>query len=167
MSNRKKRAAKSRARVIEIKAKLGCKGATRSQIIATVQEKYPEIVRVENADLVYLGLMSIVNGVFNLKGGSGSSFHPDLFPGYDVPQTISLREFDATNGGTRNVEKNFDAVTKAELRQYLDDHKVPRRRKTEPQSVIVRFFDFIKDHGDDSWTTTECWNAARRSHAVK
>ena len=52
MSNRRKRAVKSWARVIELKSKLGRKGVTRPQMIARVQEAYPEVIRAENADLV-------------------------------------------------------------------------------------------------------------------
>lgn len=163
MAGRKKRAPKSWARVLEVKAKLGRKGVTRAQIIAAVQEKYPQVVRVESADLIYLGLMSIVNSACNLKGASRLAVQPDLFKGFNLPESIALRIHDAANSDTRSIEKNFDTTTKAELRQHIADSSARPPKQSRRNSELQRFFDFIKDYGADDSTLKECWEAAQRS----
>lgn len=159
MSNGRKRAPKTWARVIEIKAKLARKGATPAEIIATVREKYPEIIRAERDDLIYLGLTTVVNSVCNLKWGSGSSVQRDLFEGYDVPRTVTLRGADNA-GNARSIKKNVDAMTKAELGQYLADHEMPPKQSRHIKE-LTRLFEFIREHGSDTSTVTECWIKAR------
>lgn len=156
MAKRRNRAPKSRARMIEIRAKLGRNGATAAEMIAAVQEKYPEIIRAENPDLIHLGLVTIVNAVCNLKGCSGFGLQADLFREYDVPPTLTLRQHNG--GGAQNIKKNFDALTKAELREYIHVHTAPKQSRRTAE--IARFFEFIEDHGTDDWTVRRCLKAA-------
>ncbi|MGA9796297.1 MAG: hypothetical protein WBQ17_12270 [Rhizomicrobium sp.] len=158
MANGSKRAPKTRARIIEINAKLSSKGATAPQILAAVRAKYPEVIRVEKDDLIDLGLGTILNSVTNLKGGSGSSVQIPLFPGFDLPRTVTLR------GG---LKKSFVTMTKGELRQYVADHtksKAPPKRSSQIAEA-ARFYDEVKGYGDDGWIVAECWKAKTRDAA--
>ncbi len=158
MTDRRKRAPKTRARVIEINAKLANKGATAQEIIAAVRAKYPEIIRVEKDDLIDLGLGTILNSVTNLRGGSGSTVQLPVFPGFDLPRTVTLR------GG---VKKNFAVMTKEELRQHVADHtmnKAPPKRSSQTAEA-ARFYREVKNYGEDGWTVADCWKAKLRTLA--
>lgn len=158
MANGLKRAPKTRARIIEINAKLSNEGATAPQILAEVRAKYPEIIRVEKDDLIDLGLGTILNSVTNLKGGSGSTVQIPLFPGFDLPRTVTLR------GG---LKKNFATMTKGELRQYIADHTEPKAppKRSSQTAEAARFYDAVKDYGDDGWIVADCWKAKTRAAA--
>jgi hypothetical protein len=157
MAERRKRAPKSRARVIEINAKFANKGATAPQIIAEVRAKYPEIIRVEKDDLIDLGLGSILNSVTNLKGGNGSTVQVPVFPGFDVPHTVTLRA---------GLKKHVDTMTKAELRQYVTDHPKPKPKQSKPRLELARLFEQVKPFGADNWTVAACWKAAKAHRAA-
>ncbi len=158
MANGPKRAPKTRARMIEINAKLASKGATASQIFAEVHARYPEVIRVEREALIDLGLGTILNSITNLKGGQGSTVKLPVFQGFDLPRTVTLR------GG---LKKNFTAITKSELRQFVVDHtktKAPPKRSTQTAEA-ARFYDEVKDYGDDDWIVADCWKAKARAVA--
>lgn len=158
MANGRKRAPKTRARIIEINAKLADKGATTSQILAEVRAKYVEVVRVEKDDLIDLGMGAILNSITNLKGGNGPTIQIPLFPGFDLPRTVTLR------GG---LKKNFAAMTKGELHQYVVDHTKPKAppKRSSQTAEAARFYDEVKSYGEDGWTVAECWKEKIRAIA--
>jgi len=130
-----------------------------------VFEKYPEIIRAENSDLVYLGVASIVNSACNLNWGSKSSVQADLFKGYKLPARISLRAQNKNGSEAPSVRKNFRDLTKGELRQFLAEHNAMPPRQSRQVSEAQRFFNFISDYGTDDWTVAKCWGAAQ-AHAA-
>lgn len=158
MAGRKPRAPRTRAHLLAIQRKLVRKGATKDAMIAAVQEQYPEIIRSEMQDIIYLGLKSIANGNCNLKLGVAAGVQMELFPGYDVPRTITLQIADAA-GQMEPVTKALDATTKAEARQYLADHTKPPKQSRKVKD-IKRLLDYIGDSGEDDWTLKRCWKAA-------
>lgn len=165
MSNRRSRAPKSRARIIELKAKRARDGVTTAELIQAMRDKYPEILRIEKDDLIHLGLTTIVTSVCNLNWGGGSSVQADLFNGYDVPQTVSLRGYGA-NGEERNIKKNIDCLTKDEFQQYVADRTKPTPKKSKRDRELARLFDFIRPHGKGDWTVRDCWNIAQAQAAT-
>ena len=158
MASSPKRAPKTRARMIEINAKLARTGATAPQRFAEIRARYPEVIRVEREALIDLGLGTILNSITNLKGGQGSTVQIPLFPGFDLPRTVTLR------GG---LKKNFADMTKCELRLFVADHtkaKAPPKRSRQAAEA-ARFYDEVKKYGDDDWIVSDCWKAKARAVA--
>jgi hypothetical protein len=162
MAKYRGRAPKSRARLIEINAKLGCgDGAEPSEIIAAVKQKHPHVIRAERDDLIYLGLASILNAVCNLKGVAGNGLQPSLFKGFgDLPLTLTVRN------GTRNMKKNFDAATKADVAQYLEDHPDKPPKPSKRTTEVRRFFERYGKYGDKNSTMKQCWDAGQAGGAA-
>ncbi len=165
MVHRKAKAPKSRARLIEIKAKLARKGAPDEDIIAAFLEKYPEIIRVEKDDLIKIALKSILNVICNLNvKPEGAQL--DLFHGYSLPLTLTVLDYSGKNG-PRKVKKNFDAMTKAEVMEYIADHTNRPPKQSRRTLEVIRFFDKnARNFGDENSTMMQCWKAAQAHTAV-
>lgn len=160
MAKYRGRAPKTRARIIEIKAKLGRRGAEPKEIIDALKQKHSNIIRAERDDLIDLGLSSIVNSVCNLKGGVGNSRQPDLFKGFDLPFTLTVRASNGS-GDIRSIKKNFDAMTKAEVAQYIEDHTNTPPKTSKRTSEVQRFFERYAKFGDENSTMMQCWKLAQ------
>jgi hypothetical protein len=162
MVHRNAKAPKSRARLIEIKGKLGRKGAPDEEIIDTFLEKYPEIARVENGPLIRIALKSILNVICNFNAKPEDA-QLDLFQGYRLPLTVSVPAHNGKNAG-RKVKKNFDAMTKAEVREYIARRTDPAPKQSRRTLEVIRFYnENARDYGDDSSTMMQCWKAASLS----
>lgn len=165
MVHGKGKAPKSRSRLIEIKGKLARKGAPDEDIIAAFLEKYPEIVRIENDALVRIALKSILNVICNLNVKPEDA-QLDLFQGYRLPFTLTVPAHNGKNAG-RKVKKNFDAMTKAEVREYIDHNSRPRKQSKRVQEVIRFFNENAQPYGDESSTMMQCWKAAQAHKAAR
>ena len=159
MVHRKAKAPKSRARLIEIKAKLGRKGASDEEIIAAFLEKYPGSPRVENDALTKIALKSILNVICDLNVKPEGTRQLDLFNGYRLPLTLTVVDHNAKRG-PRKVKKNFDAMTKAEVTEYLDQHTNRPPKQSNRTLEVKRFFDANASYGDNNSTMMQCWKAA-------
>ncbi|HWA04596.1 MAG TPA: hypothetical protein VG819_13835 [Rhizomicrobium sp.] len=155
MASRRNRAPKSRARAIEIKAKLAGlrKGVTSAELVAAIREKYPEIIRIEKDDFVELGLTSLATSVLNLKPKK-SKLRNDLFEGFSVPASVTLRRYGSER---RNVTKNLDLLTEMELQQFIDAHS---RAPKEP-SEMIRLQDYVRPYWQPGWTLKQAFQAAQ------
>lgn len=160
MAGRKRRAPRSRTYLLSIRNKHARKGVTKEEMIAVLQKQHPEIIRAEMDDILHLGLMVIANSVCNLKSGSDSSLQIELFEGYEIPRTITLRVPDA-QGVIQNVTKAVDSLTKGEARQYVMDHAVPRPKQSKHVRDMKRLLDDIGDHGEADWLLRRCLKVAK------
>lgn len=165
MAGRKPRAPRTRIHLLAIQRKLARKGVTKEAMIAALREQHPEITRAEQEDIEYLGLMTIANSICNLKLGAASGVQIEMFEGYDVPRTVSLSVADAT-GQVQRVEKFLDSLTKAEARQYVDDHTQQPPKQSRTVAGIRRILDDIGDSGADDWTLKRCLKAAHADAAA-
>lgn len=162
MADRSKSRSKSRARLIELKAKMDRKGATPDEIVTAMLEKYPEIFRAEKDELARYGLKTMLNSICNLNGGSGSSVQPDLFAGYDVPFTVTVRD-QSKDGDVRKVKKNLATISKRQLREYIESRTKAAAPKTSSRKLeMLRLYDSIKNEGTDDWSVEACLEAVNK-----
>jgi len=165
MAGRKPRAPRARTHLLAIQRKLARKGVTKEEMIATLREQHPEIIRAEKEDIEHLGLMTIANSICNLRLGAASGVQIEMFEGYDVPRTVSLSVADET-GQIRRVTKYLDSLTKAEARQYVADHSKLPPKQSRTVGGIRRILDDIGDSGADDWTLKRCLKAAQADAAA-
>lgn len=136
------------------------KGATSEQIVAAFCEKYPEVIRAENDQLVHISLIKLVNDICRRKGGATpASVHPDLFGEFHLPGSVTITVTD--QDGTRRVKKAVASLTKEEAEMCVREHTKARRRRSTEIDELARLLDDLANVGTARWTLEKCW---RKKH---
>jgi hypothetical protein len=136
------------------------KGATTDQIVAAFREKYPEIIRAENDQLIQMALVKLVNDICRRRtGATPASVQPDLFGEFHLPGsvTVTVRDKD----GTRREKKAVASLTKEEAETCVKEHTRAKRRRSAQFDELARLVDHLAEVGTARWTLERCW---RKKH---
>lgn len=135
-------------------------GATTEQIVTAFCEKYPEVIRAENDQLVRMSLVKLVNDICRRKSGATpTSAHPDLFGEFHLPGSVTITVTD--ENGTRREKKAVARLTKEEAEMCIREHTKARRRRSTDIDELARLLDDLADVGTARWTLERCW---RKKH---
>jgi hypothetical protein len=165
MTERKRRAPRTRTFLAAIKSRLARKGVSTDELLAALEQEHPEAIRAEAADIMRIGLVKLANETFALHSVAGSkSAQLEMFAEYDTGPTVTLRVIDK-KGRVHKICKATDALEIGEAKRHIAEQTKPRPRKPPKEVVeLARLVGDVEKFGvSETSTIRECWKAKQAS----
>jgi hypothetical protein len=153
---KRKCAPQTRFLLSSIAAKLAEKGYTSDELVERFLRDHGDKVAAERDDVLHIGLMKIAADVGGRSAGRIPTAQTELFQEYSIGRTLALRI--AGPEGNNVVRKLTTALTRPELRAYIDNRPIPKLRNAAELAEIVRLEEDMGKAGvSDTTTVGDFW----------
>jgi ribosomal protein L7/L12 len=166
MTEKMRRAPRTRTFLAAIKSKLARKGVRTDELIAALKREHPEIVRMELQDLADIGLVKLANETFALHSVAGkNSTQLEMFAEYGTGPDVILRVIDK-KGRVTKVCRATDSLGLGEADRHIAEQMKPRPRKPSKEvTELARLVNDVRKFGEsDASTIGESWRAKQASN---
>jgi hypothetical protein len=146
------RAPKLRNVIADVLRQLPDGGLRTSQIVSDLIKNNVDQINAEGPDLVEIALVRIINQVASRRSNTSSEVELDLFGEYHLPPMIAVGPI-----GQDKTIKRMENATFEELKQYAEEHIMPRGGPTKQVLEIKRLVDTAEAAGAKPENTVADW----------